>query len=279
MEVLFPSNGSSVWVELSAESRNARSVVVRLKEAIHAATGILPIQQRLALCGGTDAFTLATRVECTERSERRTDRRVTIHGLNSDQHTLDIDSSSDNVLDLRYLLCSQLIALRHWSDTSVTLSELVETVRIWLQGEGCMREGGRLLSGYCHFAQRRRVTYWFERPSALATHGTAHRTGVSVCGVAHSSTDDFATVAHTLRRMARLQPSAPLLGRRKSGAYHWLSYGQVNRRVSEVASGLVALLREDGDDSSPKRVAICAENRVEWAIADYACHCQSLMRR
>ncbi len=58
---------------------------------------------------------------------------------------------------------------------------------------------------------------------------------------------------------------APWLWAKRDGAYHPLSWRQVAGDVSALARGLGALGIEPGD-----RVALVAENRPEWAIADFA---------
>jgi len=53
---------------------------------------------------------------------------------------------------------------------------------------------------------------------------------------------------------------------RKGGAYRPISHEEVVERVRRVARGLSSLGIRRGD-----RVAILSENRLEWAIADFAC--------
>src|SRR5262245_24868150 len=57
----------------------------------------------------------------------------------------------------------------------------------------------------------------------------------------------------------------PFLWAKHGGAYRPLSWTEVAQTVNRLARGLVALGVEPGD-----RVALAAENRPEWAIADLA---------
>jgi len=57
----------------------------------------------------------------------------------------------------------------------------------------------------------------------------------------------------------------PFLWRKQDGAYRSLSYGEAGRQVSLLARGLIDLGVGPGD-----RIALVAENRPEWLIADHA---------
>lgn len=57
----------------------------------------------------------------------------------------------------------------------------------------------------------------------------------------------------------------PFLWAKRDGAYHSLSWIEAARTVNQLARGLVALGVQPGD-----RVALAAENRPEWALADLA---------
>jgi long-chain acyl-CoA synthetase len=59
--------------------------------------------------------------------------------------------------------------------------------------------------------------------------------------------------------------SRELFGTKRDGAWSWLSYGEFGRQVDEFRTGLASLGVGAGD-----RVAIVANNRVEWAVAAYA---------
>ncbi len=58
---------------------------------------------------------------------------------------------------------------------------------------------------------------------------------------------------------------------KKEGRYHPISHQDVLRRVRHIATGLAELGVQRGD-----RVGIMAENRPEWALADWACLCSGL---
>jgi long-chain acyl-CoA synthetase len=60
-------------------------------------------------------------------------------------------------------------------------------------------------------------------------------------------------------------PDRDLFGTKKDGRWHWMSYLQFGKEVDRVRAGLAALGVGAGD-----RVAIIANNRVEWAVLAYA---------
>jgi len=60
--------------------------------------------------------------------------------------------------------------------------------------------------------------------------------------------------------------ASPALGHYENGSWVTLTYGEVLGRVRAVSSALATLGMERGD-----RAAILAENRPEWALADYGC--------
>src|SRR4030095_10019743 len=57
----------------------------------------------------------------------------------------------------------------------------------------------------------------------------------------------------------------PFLWRKQDGVFRPLSYGEAGRQTSLLARGLIDLGIGPGD-----RVALVAENRPEWLIADHA---------
>ena len=62
------------------------------------------------------------------------------------------------------------------------------------------------------------------------------------------------------------RPDRPLFGTKNArGAYEWLTYAQIGRRVDDLRAGLAGLGVGRGD-----AVGIIANNRSEWAIAAYA---------
>lgn len=61
--------------------------------------------------------------------------------------------------------------------------------------------------------------------------------------------------------------SLPLFGTKKDGAYQWMTFGQFASEVDALRSALKGLGVERG-----KKVAVIADNRVEWAAGAYACY-------
>jgi long-chain acyl-CoA synthetase len=57
----------------------------------------------------------------------------------------------------------------------------------------------------------------------------------------------------------------PLFGTKRDGRWEWITYGEFQRLVDDFRGGLAGIGVEPGD-----RVAIIADNRVEWAVAAYA---------
>ncbi len=57
-----------------------------------------------------------------------------------------------------------------------------------------------------------------------------------------------------------------LFGTKKNGHWGWTTYSETGKQVEAFRSGLVALGVKRGDN-----VAIISNNRVEWAVAAYAC--------
>ena len=57
-----------------------------------------------------------------------------------------------------------------------------------------------------------------------------------------------------------------LFGTKKAGQWGWTTYAETGKQVEEFRAGLIALGVKRGDN-----VAIISNNRVEWAVAAYAC--------
>jgi long-chain acyl-CoA synthetase len=62
-------------------------------------------------------------------------------------------------------------------------------------------------------------------------------------------------------------PGNPLFGTKKNGQWNWTSYLEFGRMTDGFRAGLASLGLGKGD-----RLAIIANNRVEWAVAAYACY-------
>jgi long-chain acyl-CoA synthetase len=61
--------------------------------------------------------------------------------------------------------------------------------------------------------------------------------------------------------------SRPLFGTKKAGSWTWMTYGEFGSLVARFRGGLASMGVAQGD-----RVAIISNNRVEWAVAAYACY-------
>ncbi|WP_437669978.1 AMP-dependent synthetase/ligase [Sorangium sp. So ce131] len=60
--------------------------------------------------------------------------------------------------------------------------------------------------------------------------------------------------------------SRPLFGTKTEGRWDWITYAEFGERVARFRGGLASLGVQRGD-----RVAFISNNRVEWAVAAYAC--------
>jgi long-chain acyl-CoA synthetase len=61
-------------------------------------------------------------------------------------------------------------------------------------------------------------------------------------------------------------PDSPLFGTKRKGEWRWMTYLDFGKTTDAFRAGLKSLGLERGD-----RVACIANNRVEWAVAAYAC--------
>ncbi len=69
-----------------------------------------------------------------------------------------------------------------------------------------------------------------------------------------------------LDRSVGLYGPAPLFGTKTQGRWEWITYADFGQLVSRFRGGLASLGIQRGD-----RVAFISNNRVEWAVAAYAC--------
>ncbi|XXY51871.1 long-chain fatty acid--CoA ligase [Sorangium sp. So ce269] len=69
-----------------------------------------------------------------------------------------------------------------------------------------------------------------------------------------------------LDRSLRLHGPQPMFGTKKDGRWGWITYAEFGQLVARFRGGLASLGIQRGD-----RVAIISNNRVEWAVAAYAC--------
>ncbi|AKT39261.1 AMP-dependent synthetase/ligase [Chondromyces crocatus] len=78
---------------------------------------------------------------------------------------------------------------------------------------------------------------------------------------------NFENLVELFERSIKLYGSRDLFGTKKDDQWNWLSYGEIGRLVDNFRGGLASLGIQRGD-----RVAIISNNRVEWAVAAYACY-------
>jgi long-chain acyl-CoA synthetase len=80
-----------------------------------------------------------------------------------------------------------------------------------------------------------------------------------------SSPQKFANLVDLFEKSCQSFASNDLFGTKKNGTWQWISYAEVKRRVDLARAGLAGLGVGPGD-----KVAIIANNRVEWAVLAYA---------
>ena len=77
----------------------------------------------------------------------------------------------------------------------------------------------------------------------------------------------FATLVDILRHSVTTYAARDLFGTKKAGRWTWTTYAQFGVMVERFRSGLASIGVQRGD-----RVAAVSNNRVEWAVAAYACY-------
>ncbi len=77
--------------------------------------------------------------------------------------------------------------------------------------------------------------------------------------------EQFSNLVDLYVRSCAKYASRPLFGSKKGGAWQWVTYGRFAEDVDHFRAGLATLGVGKGD-----RVAIIADNCVEWAVAAYA---------
>jgi long-chain acyl-CoA synthetase len=75
----------------------------------------------------------------------------------------------------------------------------------------------------------------------------------------------FRDLVELFERSVEAHRERPLLGSKVDGAWHWTTYGELAETVDALRAGLAGLGVGPGD-----RVAMIADNRIEWAVACYA---------
>lgn len=76
----------------------------------------------------------------------------------------------------------------------------------------------------------------------------------------------FQTLVDVYHDAIKTFPDQPLFGTKRGGQWEWLTYLEFGKLTDRFRAGLSQLGLVSGD-----RVAIIANNRVEWAVAAYAC--------
>ncbi|HMA92398.1 MAG TPA: long-chain fatty acid--CoA ligase [Polyangiaceae bacterium] len=76
---------------------------------------------------------------------------------------------------------------------------------------------------------------------------------------------EIRTLVDLFESSCRVRGNAPLFGVRREEAFHWLSYAEVHQRVARMRRLMRTLGVARGD-----RVALIADNSVEWAVICYA---------
>jgi long-chain acyl-CoA synthetase len=76
---------------------------------------------------------------------------------------------------------------------------------------------------------------------------------------------DIVDLASLLDAAVKDGASRPFLGQKRGGRWEWTTYGEFARRVATARAALSGLGVARGD-----RVAVIANNRIEWAVCGYA---------
>src|SRR5690242_15940699 len=77
--------------------------------------------------------------------------------------------------------------------------------------------------------------------------------------------EQFANLVELLEKSTRKFAHKPLFGSKTGGAWRWITYDQFRKDVDRFRASLAQMGVGRGD-----RVAIVANNSVEWAISAYA---------
>jgi long-chain acyl-CoA synthetase len=80
-------------------------------------------------------------------------------------------------------------------------------------------------------------------------------------------TPRFTTLVDVFENSMREFAARELFGTKANGRWTWTTYGEFGEMVGKLRGGLSSIGIERGD-----RVAIIANNRLEWAVAAYACY-------
>jgi long-chain acyl-CoA synthetase len=77
----------------------------------------------------------------------------------------------------------------------------------------------------------------------------------------------YKTLVELLQQAVQKHGGRELFGTKKDGQWTWITYGEFGSLIDRFRAGLASLGVQRGDN-----VAIIANNRVEWAVAAYACY-------
>src|SRR5262245_40453057 len=77
----------------------------------------------------------------------------------------------------------------------------------------------------------------------------------------------FENLVELFERSVKLYGPRELFGTKKGDTWVWTTYAEVGKAVDQLRGGLASLGIQRGD-----RVAIISNNRIEWAVAAYACY-------
>jgi long-chain acyl-CoA synthetase len=77
----------------------------------------------------------------------------------------------------------------------------------------------------------------------------------------------FETLVEVFERSIKTYPDRELFGTKKNGEWRWSTYLEFGRAVDKFRAGLAGLGFARGD-----KLAIIANNRIEWAVAAYAAY-------
>ncbi len=80
------------------------------------------------------------------------------------------------------------------------------------------------------------------------------------------ATQNFENLVDMFERSVKLYGPRDLFGTKKNGRWVWTTYREVGKLVDQFRGGLASLGIKRGD-----HVCIISNNRVEWAVACYAC--------
>ncbi len=80
------------------------------------------------------------------------------------------------------------------------------------------------------------------------------------------SATQFETLVDIFHHATKAYPNNKLFGTKKAGTWTWSTYADFKKDVDRLRGGLASLGLGRGD-----KMAVIANNRVEWAVAAYAC--------